>query len=110
MELTAVIRALSALKRPVAARVHTDSRYVQRGISEWMSAWKQRGWRTAGKTPVKNVDLWKELDRLAGMHRIEWTWVKGHSGHPENERADRLARRGMSRRSGNGDAASRSGH
>ncbi len=95
MELTAVIRALEALKRPVKARVHTDSQYVQKGISEWIHAWKRRGWKTADRQPVKNVDLWQELDRLAGQHEIEWQWVKGHAGHPENERADELARRGM---------------
>ncbi len=96
MELTAVIRALEALKRPVRARVHTDSQYVQKGISEWIHAWKRRGWKTADRQPVKNVDLWQELDRLAGQHEIEWQWVKGHAGHPENERADELARQGMS--------------
>ena len=95
MELTAVIRALEALKRPVHARVHTDSRYVQKGISEWIHAWKQRGWRTAGRQPVKNAELWRELDELASRHRIEWRWVKGHAGHAENERADALARRGI---------------
>ncbi len=95
MELMAVIRALEALKRPVHARVHTDSRYVQKGISEWIHAWKQRGWRTADRQPVKNVELWRELDELASRHRIEWHWVKGHAGHAENERADALARRGI---------------
>jgi len=95
MELTAVIRALEALRRPVCARVHTDSQYVQKGISEWIHAWKKRGWRTAGREPVKNADLWRELDRLAEPHRIEWLWVRGHAGHAENERADALARRGM---------------
>ncbi len=95
MELTAVIRALEALKRPVHARVHTDSQYVQKGISEWIHTWKQRGWRTAGRQPVKNADLWRELDELASRHRIEWRWVKGHAGHAENERADALARRGI---------------
>lgn len=95
MELTAVIRALEALKRPVRARVHTDSQYVQKGISVWIHAWKKRGWRTADKQPVKNVDLWRELDTLAARHDIEWLWVKGHAGHVENERADALARRGI---------------
>lgn len=95
MELTAVIRALDALKRPVQVRVHTDSQYVQKGISEWIHAWKKRGWLTAGKQPVKNVDLWRELDALASRHRVEWRWVKGHAGHAENERADALARRGI---------------
>ena len=95
MELTAVIRALEALKRPVRARVHTDSQYVQKGISVWIHGWKSRGWRTADKQPVKNVDLWRELDTLASRHEIEWLWVKGHAGHVENERADALARRGI---------------
>lgn len=95
MELTAVIRALEALKRPVRARVWTDSQYVQKGISEWIGGWKARGWKTAAKAPVKNVDLWQELDRLAAQHDVDWRWVKGHAGHPENERADQLARRGI---------------
>ncbi|MBM3391030.1 MAG: ribonuclease HI [Betaproteobacteria bacterium] len=95
MELTAVIRALEALRRPVRARVHTDSQYVQKGISEWIHGWKKRGWRTADRQPVKNAELWRELDALASRHRIEWLWVKGHAGHPENERADALARRGI---------------
>lgn len=95
MELTAVIRALEALRRPVHVRVHTDSQYVQKGISEWIHAWKMRGWRTAGRQPVKNAELWRELDELAARHRIEWRWVKGHAGHAENERADALARRGI---------------
>ena len=91
MELTAVIRALEALKRTVAARVYTDSEYVRRGITEWLPSWKARGWRTADKKPVKNQDLWQRLDELRVPHRIEWHWVRGHSGHPENERVDRLA-------------------
>jgi ribonuclease HI len=95
MELLAVIRALELLKRPVRARVHTDSQYVQKGISEWIHGWKARGWKTAAKAPVKNVDLWQALDKVAGMHQIDWIWVKGHAGHPENERADALARRGV---------------
>ena len=95
MEMTAVIQALAALKRPVHARVHTDSQYVQKGISEWIHGWKKRGWKTADKQPVKNEDLWRELDRLAGQHRVEWHWVRGHAGHAENERADALARRGV---------------
>ncbi len=95
MELTAVIRALEALKQPSRARVFTDSQYVQKGISEWVHDWKRRNWRTADKKPVKNVDLWKRLDELAALHRIEWHWVRGHAGHPENERADRLANRGI---------------
>ncbi len=95
MELTAVIRALEALKRPSPVRVHTDSQYVQKGISEWIHGWKKRGWLTASKEPVKNVDLWKELDALAATHRVDWIWVRGHAGHTENERADALARRGV---------------
>ena len=91
MELTAVIRALEALKRPVEAKVFTDSEYVRRGITEWVSSWKSRGWKTADRKPVKNQDLWEELDRLAAQHKIEWHWVKGHSGVPGNERVDRLA-------------------
>jgi len=95
MELTAVIRALEALKPPCQIEVYTDSQYVQKGISEWLPDWKRRGWRTADKKPVKNVDLWQELDRLAAAHYIAWRWVKGHAGHPENERADALANRGV---------------
>ena len=95
MELTAVIRALEALKRPCEIDVYTDSQYVQKGISEWIVSWKRRGWKTADKKPVKNVDLWLELDRLAGGHAIRWHWVKGHAGHAENERADQLANRGI---------------
>lgn len=95
MELTAVIRALEALKRPTRARVHTDSQYVQKGITEWIHAWKMRGWLTADRQPVKNADLWRELDRLAAQHRLEWIWVRGHAGHAENERADGLAQRGI---------------
>ena len=91
MELTAVIRALEALKRPVQARVYTDSEYVRRGISEWLPAWKSRGWRTAERQPVKNRDLWQRLDELASRHDLEWRWVPGHAGVPGNERADRLA-------------------
>jgi ribonuclease HI len=95
MELTAVIRALEALKRPSRVRIYTDSQYVQKGISEWIHAWKRKGWKTADKKPVKNADLWRELDALAREHLIEWHWVKGHAGHPENERADRLANKGI---------------
>lgn len=95
MELTAVIRALEALKRPCDIDLYTDSQYVQKGISEWINAWKRRGWKTADRKPVKNVDLWMELDRLVGAHRIRWHWVRGHSGHAENERADALANRGI---------------
>jgi len=95
MELTAVIRALEALKRPSRVRLFTDSQYVQKGISEWIHSWKRRGWLTADKKAVKNVDLWQRLDELSKNHKIEWFWVKGHAGHPENERADRLANKGI---------------
>jgi len=91
MELTAVIRALEALKRPVRARLYTDSQYVRRGITEWLAAWQARGWRTANRTPVKNQDLWQRLAALSAAHRIEWHWVPGHAGVPGNERVDRLA-------------------
>ncbi len=95
MEMMAVIEALRALKQPVQARVHTDSQYVQKGISEWIHGWKRRGWKTANREPVKNEDLWRELDSLATRHTIEWIWVKGHAGHVENERADALANKGL---------------
>jgi len=95
MELTAVIRGLEALKRPSRVRVYTDSQYVQKGISEWIHGWKRNGWRTADKKEVKNKELWLELDELRKRHDIEWHWVKGHAGHPENERADALANRGI---------------
>ncbi len=108
MELTAVIRALELLKRPVSARIYTDSQYVQKGISEWIHGWKARGWKTASKAPVKNVDLWQALDRATLSHSLEWVWVKGHAGHAENERADELARRGVDavRRTGASTAGS----
>jgi ribonuclease HI len=95
MELTAVIEALRALKRPVRVRVHTDSTYVQKGISEWIHSWKKNGWRTKSKEPVKNADLWQVLDELVRQHEITWLWVKGHAGHVDNERADALANRGV---------------
>ena len=95
MELTAVIRALEALTRPVAVRLYTDSEYVRRGITEWLPQWKARGWRTASRKPVKNQDLWTELDRLAAIHRVEWHWVPGHAGVPGNERVDQLANRAI---------------
>jgi ribonuclease HI len=91
MELTAAIRALQALRRPCLVQLYTDSRYLRQGITEWLAQWKRRGWRTAGRKPVKNVDLWQQLEDAAAVHRIDWHWIKGHSGHPENERADRLA-------------------
>jgi ribonuclease HI len=95
MELLAVIRALEALKRRCNIQLHTDSKYVQQGITAWIHGWKKNGWRTAAKKPVKNDDLWKELDELAQHHDIEWLWVKGHAGHNGNERADELANRGV---------------
>lgn len=91
MELTAVICALEALKRPVAARIYTDSQYVRRGITEWLQSWKSRNWRTADKKPVKNQDLWQRLEAVSAPHRLEWHWVPGHAGVPGNERVDRLA-------------------
>jgi ribonuclease HI len=109
MELTAVIRGLEALKRPCRVLVTTDSQYVRNGITDWIRRWRRNGWRTADRQPVKNSDLWRRLDEVAAGHEVEWHWVKGHAGHPENERADRLAtaaiatlRRpaGASRRSG----------
>ena len=95
MELTAAIRALEALKRPCRVVLHTDSKYVLQGITEWIAGWKKRGWINTAKQPVKNVDLWKELDAAAARHAIEWRWVKGHAGHVDNERADALANRGV---------------
>lgn len=95
MELTAVIEALRALKRPSRVVLHTDSQYVQKGITEWIHAWKAKRWRTAARAPVKNVDLWQALDALAARHHIDWRWVKGHAGHDGNERADALANRGV---------------
>ena len=91
MELTAVIRALESLRRPVSVRVFTDSQYVRRGITEWVAAWKARGWRTADRKPVKNLDLWQRLEELAAGHEIDWRWVPAHTGVPGNERVDRLA-------------------
>jgi ribonuclease HI len=95
MELMAAIQALTALKRPCRVILHTDSRYVQQGISEWVHNWKRRGWKTADKQPVKNEDLWRQLDELAGRHHVQWVWVKGHAGHDGNERADQLANKGI---------------
>jgi len=95
MELTAVIRALEALAPGARVRVYTDSQYVQKGISAWIHDWKRRGWRTADKKAVKNQDLWMRLDELARAHHVDWHWVKGHAGHPENERADALANKGI---------------
>lgn len=95
MELLAVIEALKALKRPCDVIVHTDSQYVQKGMTQWLSNWKRRGWRTADKKPVKNSDLWQELDELVGRHQVTWKWVRGHAGDAGNERADELANMGV---------------
>jgi ribonuclease HI len=97
MELMAAIQALEALKLPSQVRLHTDSVYVRDGITQWIERWKRNGWRTAAKKPVKNVDLWQRLERAAERHDLEWHWVKGHAGHPQNERADQLARDGMAK-------------
>lgn len=95
MELTAAIRALEALKRRCEVALYTDSQYVRQGITTWLADWKRRDWRTADRNPVKNQDLWEVLDALAAKHDVEWHWVRGHDGHPENERADALANRGI---------------
>jgi ribonuclease HI len=95
MELTAATRALSALKEPCRVDLYTDSKYVMDGISGWIHGWKRNGWRTADRKPVKNGELWQELDAARNRHQVQWHWVKGHAGHPENERADELARLGM---------------
>ncbi len=92
MEMMAAIAALEALKRPARVRLHTDSTYLKDGITKWIHAWKARGWKTVGKKPVKNQDLWQRLEAAIGPHQVKWFWVKGHAGHPENERADELAR------------------
>ena len=95
MELTAAIEALKVLSKPCQVSLTTDSTYVKDGITQWLANWKRNGWRTAAKKPVKNQDLWQALDHESARHEIDWCWVKGHSGHPENERADRLANLGM---------------
>ncbi len=95
MELMAAIQALEALTKPCEVELHTDSQYVMKGISEWIHGWKVRGWKTADRKPVKNDDLWKRLDTARLRHRVDWRWVKGHAGHELNERADALARQGM---------------
>ena len=95
MEMTAVIESLKAMKRPSDIVLTTDSQYVRKGITEWIVGWKKKNWQTAARKPVKNADLWKEIDRLAATHNIEWKWVKGHSGHAENERVDELANKGI---------------
>ena len=95
MELMAVIQALTVLKRPCEIVLHTDSQYVLKGITEWIKGWKAKGWKTAARTPVKNVDLWQALDQAQALHKIEWKWVRGHAGDPGNEHADQLANRGV---------------
>lgn len=95
MELMAAIQALNLLKRPCKVILYTDSTYVKNGITEWIDGWKAKGWKTAAKKPVKNADLWQALDTAASRHNIDWRWVKGHAGNPENERADALANQGM---------------
>ena len=95
MELMAAIQALETLKRPCRVELHTDSQYVKNGITQWISAWKARGWKTASKDPVKNEDLWKRLDQARLRHDVDWRWIKGHAGHEHNERADALARRAI---------------
>jgi ribonuclease HI len=95
MELTAAIEALAALKEPCRVSLYTDSTYVRNGITEWLPAWKRRGWRTAGRKPVKNLDLWQRLEAVTNGHEVDWHWVKGHAGHPGNELADALANRGL---------------
>jgi ribonuclease HI len=95
MELTAAIKALESLNRQVSAILYTDSTYVKDGITKWITGWKARNWKTAAKKPVKNIDLWQALDDAVKKHDVDWRWVKGHAGHPENERADELARRGV---------------
>jgi ribonuclease HI len=102
MELTAAIRALAALSERCEVDLHTDSEYVRKGITEWLPGWKRKGWRTADRKPVKNADLWQLLEQEAQRHVVRWHWVKGHSGHPLNERADRLANRGVDELGGNG--------
>ena len=97
MELLAAIHALEALKRPSRLTLVTDSAYVKNGITSWMRSWKAKGWQTSARKPVRNVDLWQRLDAAQSVHDVQWTWVKGHAGHPENERADKLARQGMAR-------------
>jgi ribonuclease HI len=102
MELRAVIEALRALKAPSRVEIYTDSSYVQQGMSEWLAKWKRQGWKTADRKAVKNEDLWRTLDEIAAGHEVSWHWVRGHAGHPENERADRLANLGVAALSGGG--------
>jgi ribonuclease HI len=109
MELTAAIRGFEALRRHCQVTVYTDSEYLRRGISEWLPRWKQSGWRTADRKPVKNEDLWRRLDELVPGHDVDWRWVRGHAGHPENERADALANRGLDELLGAGRATGSAG-
>jgi len=95
MEMMAAIRALESLRRPAHVRIHTDSTYLRNGITQWIHRWKARGWKTADKKPVKNIDLWQRLEAAMDRHEVEWRWIRGHAGHPENERADQLARDGI---------------
>jgi ribonuclease HI len=108
MEMTAAIAGLEALKRPCRVRLYSDSQYLRDGITKWINGWKQRNWLTADKQPVKNVDLWQRLDGVAARHDVSWIWVRGHSGHPENERADALARNRIAEASWNGLTTQRS--
>lgn len=100
MEMLAVIHGLEALKRPMPVRIYTDSQYVMKGVTEWLAGWKRRGWKTADRQPVKNVDLWQRLEAALDPHQVEWQWVRGHDGHPENERVDALARAAIQRSAG----------
>jgi ribonuclease HI len=104
MELTAVIEALRTLKRPCTVVIHTDSQYVMLGITQWLANWQRRGWMTADRKPVKNVELWKQLDEQVGRHKVQWRWVRGHTGDPGNERADALANRGVEQTLASGPA------
>lgn len=100
MEMLAVIHGLESLKRPMPVRIYTDSQYVMKGVTEWLAGWKRRGWKTADRQPVKNVDLWQRLEAALDPHQVEWQWVRGHDGHPENERVDALARAAIQRSAG----------
>ncbi len=102
MEMMAAIQALESLRRPCKVHVTTDSQYLHKGITEWLAGWKKRGWKTADKKPVKNTDLWQRLDQALATHEVKWHWVRGHSGHPENERADQLATRAIDKLNGQG--------
>ena len=105
MEMMAAIAGLEALKRPCRVRLYSDSQYLRDGITKWINGWKRRGWRTADKQPVKNVDLWQRLDAASARHVVTWEWVRGHAGHPENERADALARTRIAEAAGSSDSA-----